>query len=138
MLYKSVNLIDGSLKQGPYYIVGEVHHDKTISYIKNLAVKCHPCFPDDEVLEQTSEIWEAQLFCRKEDALSVLKDRCGFGCNCGACNKTGKVWVVTWSGRKKSGITYGIVDCSDPNYHKDRFETVYDVAELESYTQDMK
>ena len=139
MLCKSFDLISRDLKHGPYYIVGEVHDsDGSIYYIKHLAYNCHPCFPDDEILEQTNDIWDAQLFCRKEDALSVLKERCGHGCNCGACNKTGKVWEVTWSGRIKEGITYGMCDCSKPNYSKDHFETIYDVKEIESYAQKMR
>jgi hypothetical protein len=135
MLNKTFHLIDFDLRRGPYYIVGEVHKDGEIFYIKHLAIKCHPCFPDDEILEQTNEIWEAQLFRRKEDAIAVLHERCGFGCNCGACNKTGKVWEITNSGRKKEGITYGTVNCADPAYHKNMFETLYDVKEIESFVQ---
>jgi hypothetical protein len=130
-----VDLIPADQKQGPYYIVGEVHKDGEIFYIKHLAVNCHPCFPDDEILEQTNEIWEAQLFCREEDAMSVLEERTGFGCNCGACNKVGKVWLVTHSGRTKEGITFGRINCQDPDYHKNRFETVYDVREIMSHTK---
>jgi hypothetical protein len=135
MLCKFFDLIDRDLKQGPYYIVGEVHANGDIYYIKHLATKQHPCFPDDEILEQTNDIWEAQLFCRKEDALSVLKERTGFGCNCGACNKIGKIWEVTDSNRTKDGITYGICDCSAPNYHKDCFETMFNVEVVEQFWQ---
>lgn len=135
MLCKMFNLIASDLKHGPYYIVGELHKNGNIFYIKHLAVNMHPCFPDDEILEQTNEIWEAQLFCRKEDAISVLKERTGFGCNCGACDKIGKIWEITRSNRKKDGITYGTVDCGAPDYYKDHFETVYDVKEIETYSQ---
>jgi hypothetical protein len=135
MLVKCHDLIDISLKRGPYFIVGEMHKDKTISYIKHLAINCYPSFPDDEILEQTPDIWEAQLFCRELDALAVLKERCGFGCNCGIHDSIGKIWKVTRSGREKEGITYGYCDCSRPDYHKERFETIYDVKEIYTYTQ---
>ena len=135
MLCKFLNLIDSSLKRSPYYIVGEVHKSGEIYYIKHLAVNCHPCFPDDEILEQTNDIWKAQLFCRKEDAVSVMKERTGHGCNCGACNKTGKIWEVADSGREKEGVNFGICDCSLPGHDRDFFETVYDVKEIGSHTQ---
>jgi hypothetical protein len=137
MLVHIVNIVKNeNLAEGPFYIVGEVYDsDETISYIKTIAIRCHPSFPDDEVLEQTPDIWEAQLFSRLNDAMIVLKERCGFGCNCGACNKTGKVWEVTRSNRTKENVTYGYCDCLRPGYHKDFFETVYNVKEIASHVQ---
>jgi hypothetical protein len=129
MLQRSKHIIPAKAKKEPYYIVMQKDKNGTRNfYIKRYGLSIFPTYLSDDISETTESIWEAEMFCRKEDAIKLAK-LCTFKCSCGCIHHVGKLIKVTRSDRKKDGVTYGYCDCRRPDYKKDYFETVWDVVE---------
>jgi len=130
MLMHSKYLIPLEDKKEPWYIVMTKNKksDRVI-YVKNYGVQKFATYIDDSIIEQTENLCDALMFCRKEDASKVASS-CTFKCNCGCIDKVGKLIKVTKSGRTKDGVTYGeSASWSIPGAKEIYFNTVYDYVE---------
>lgn len=127
---KRKDLIPFEQRKMPVYIVAQKdnHNKKHDYFVKHYGVENYPTYLSDDITEMTENIWEAAMFCKKEDAQEVAK-LCNFRCNCGCYDHSGILLEIAYSGREKDGITYGDCDCQKPGYNKEYFETVYDVKE---------
>ena len=131
MLMQSKHLISQDKKKPPFYVVVQVDKkDGSKIYVKHYGVEKFPAHGDDSIVETTTNRCEALMLCRKKDAQKIAQ-LCTFKCNCGAIHHVGKLIRVTMSGRKKDGVTYGIIDKSwDIMGNKEEFfDTVYDYSE---------
>ncbi len=131
MLMLSKDLIPHEEKiKGPWYVVmtkNKKSDEKT--YVRNFGIQKFPTSLDDAIIEQTENLCDAIMFCKKEDAKKVA-GLCTFKCNCGACDRVGKLIKVTRSGREENGVTYGSCGSWDVLEHKKRYyEVVFDYVE---------
>jgi len=129
----SKNLIPFEERKSPWYVVftkNKSNSDNERIYVKNFGVQKFPTSIDDSIIEQTKNLCDAIMFCRKEDAEKVAK-LCTFKCSCGCVHRVGKLLKVTNSKRQEDGVTYGICGSWDILENKKKyFEVVYDYKEL--------
>ena len=138
MLSTRKDLIPSSHKDPPLFVVAERHKDGRMRYVKHLGVSQFPIWTNDEILEQTDRIEDASKFCRQEDAEAIARSRCTGGCNCGHYERTGLVFKLTLSWRRKDGVTYGFIDCEKPGHDKEWFETMFDVEQIAEFKHDQR
>ena len=131
MLKLSIHLIPKEEKTQPWYIVMQhnLESDKKF-YVKHFAVSRFPIALSDDIYETSENIWEAERFCKLNDAKEIA-ELCDFKCNFHRnCNHihVGRIFQLTYSGRKEENVTYGIINNVDGG--KRYFEVAYDIAEI--------